>query len=353
MASSTPRIALVDDDRFDAHRPPDEAAGHPERPARLAAARRGARRGADRVAAELVPVPTVRAARETLSRVHAPWYLDALEAAVARIAPGFLDGDTYANESTWDAALRAAGGAAAMTARLLEPDGPRRGVALLRPPGHHATRSSAMGFCLLNNVAVAAAEALERGVERVAIVDWDVHHGNGTEAIFADDPRVFFASIHQSPLYPGTGAAGDVGTGPGRGATLNVPLPPGTDSAGWAEAFTELVLPLVRGHEPGLVLVSCGFDGDRRDPLSEMDVEPALFGALTTALLGALDDMAPVGVILEGGYDLEAVEEGTRAVVEALGGATASPITEPVHAATRTALDDAREARGRALDRRS
>ena len=175
-----------------------------------------------------------------------------------------------------------------------------------------------MGFCLLNNVAVAAAHARALGRQRVLVLDWDVHHGNGTEAIFYDDPSVLFVSLHQSPSYPGTGAAEDLGQGEGRGRNVNLPLPPGATDAVYAAAFARVVLPVIEQFAPDFTLVSCGFDAHARDPLAQMELSAGGFGAMTTSLLGVLDARCPLGVVLEGGYDLEALRDSSAAVAGAL-----------------------------------
>jgi acetoin utilization deacetylase AcuC-like enzyme len=221
---------------------------------------------------------------------------------------GWLDADTFVGEGSWDAALRAAGAAveAARSALRGEP-----AFAVVRPPGHHATRGTAMGFCLLNNVAIAA-NALRR---RVAIVDVDVHHGNGTQDVFYERDDVLYASLHGWPLYPGTGAAGEAGRGKGAGSTLNVPLPAGTTDAAWMERVEHAVLPAVRAFRPDVVLVSAGFDADARDPLGNLALSPRSF----RACVAALRDVQPrIAAVLEGGYDLDAVREGAAAVTAAL-----------------------------------
>ncbi|HET9244144.1 MAG TPA: histone deacetylase [Gaiella sp.] len=236
---------------------------------------------------KLGPTRTGRpATRAQAERVHDASYLDALE---ARAEMGWLDGDTLAGPTSWEGALLAAG--CAIEAAV------EGGFALVRPPGHHALPDRAMGFCLVGNVAVAARHAQdELGVERIAIVDWDVHHGNGTEAMFRGDDSVLFVSLHQWPFYPGTG-----GPGTSDATTLNVPLPAGSGDAEYAAAFTELVEPAVRGFDPQLVLVSAGFDAHVDDPLAHMEVTEQGFEELArrSAQLGPR-----VGAVLEGGYNL-------------------------------------------------
>ena len=227
------------------------------------------------------------ASREQVERCHEPAYLDRLAAIEV---PTLLDPDTVASATSWEAALLAAG----CTLDAVE----RGGFALVRPPGHHALAGRAMGFCLLDNVAVAARYAqAELGIERVAIVDWDVHHGNGTEEIFRDDDSVFFASMHQWPFYPGSGGPGEGGR-----TTLNVPLPAGCGDDDYLRAFDELVAPAVRAFEPELVLVSAGFDAHVMDPLAAMRVTENGFRELARRCSSLSDRVAAV---LEGGYDLQ------------------------------------------------
>jgi acetoin utilization deacetylase AcuC-like enzyme len=202
-------------------------------------------------------------------------------------------------------------------------DGPsKRGVALVRPPGHHARPDHAMGFCLLNNIAIAAAHARARGLERVAIIDWDVHHGNGTQDAFFDDPHVLYMSTHQFPFYPGTGAVLETGEGDGKGFTVNVPLTAGGGDAVYRAAFERVILPVLDEYRPQLVLVSAGFDASARDPLAEMTLSADAFGWMARALRRVADKSAEgrIALVLEGGYDLVALESGllaaTRGIVE-------------------------------------
>jgi acetoin utilization deacetylase AcuC-like enzyme len=307
----TPRLAIATGDRFAAHVAPGF---HPERPERLAAARR-ALEGlpGTRVAVALRP-----ATRDELLRVHDPGYLATLERELAR-GTGYLDGDTYFGPGTHEAAWLAAGGACEVVDALIQ-DRADVGALLARPPGHHATRSRAMGFCLLNNVAVAAAHARARGLDRVAIVDWDVHHGNGTEDIFQHDPSVLVVSLHQWPLYPGTGAAHDVGQGDARGTTVNIPLPPDSGGAVYRAAFDRLVLPLLAEARPDLVLVSAGFDAHERDPLAAMRLHEADYAWMASRLREAALALGHGRVVLflEGGYDLRALEASLAASLRAL-----------------------------------
>ena len=245
--------------------------------------------------------------RELLHLVHPERYVAAIEALCAS-GGGFIDADTAAVPDTWEAALRAAGGAAALVDALLGGSA-RTGVSALRPPGHHAERERAMGFCFFGNVAVAARRATSaHGLSRVLILDWDVHHGNGTEAIFAADSDVLFVSIHEWPLYPGTGPASYSGEGPGEGYTVNLPVPSGTGDPAYRSLVEHVAAPLIEQWEPQLVLVSAGFDAHRDDPLATCTVTEAGFAGMTASLRRACDAVgAPLGLVLEGGYDLGAL----------------------------------------------
>ena len=336
-----PRVAIVDDTRFDEHRPRGH---HPERPERLEAARAGLRAAVPE--AHHVAVEPSAANEHDLGAVHSVRYLRTLGDTVGH-GWGHLDADTYWSPGTWDAAVHAAGGAMEM-ARLLVRGEADAGFALLRPPGHHATPDRAMGFCMLNHVALAARAALEAGAERVAIVDWDVHHGNGTQAAFEDDPRVLFVSSHQWPFYPGTGGAEEVGSGEGAGRTANVALPAGRGPEVYGSAWRRVVLPLLDGFDPSVVLVSSGFDAHERDPLAGHELDAATYAAMASALLDFAERRGGrgVGFLLEGGYDLYALEESVRAVGRAIEGertelpqSAPTPRFEQAILATLTALE--------------
>jgi acetoin utilization deacetylase AcuC-like enzyme len=290
--------------------------GHPERPARIVALEAEMERngwfGWER---EEAP----RATRDELSRVHPPEHIDLIAALSAR-GGGAIDLDTSAVAGTYEAALRAAGGAVALVDALLR-DGDPCGVSALRPPGHHAEAARAMGFCFFNNVAVAAAHARSaHGAERVLILDWDVHHGNGTNDIFHADPSILFCSIHEWPLYPGTGPAEDAGSGAGAGFTVNLPVPGGSGDAVHGSLVEHVVAPLIRAFAPQLVLVSAGFDAHRDDPLATLRLSEAGFAAMTASLRRACADVgAPLGLVLEGGYAVAALAGSMAAVVPVLG----------------------------------
>lgn len=331
-------LAVVDDPRFALHR----ATGpHPERPERLDAARAGLARAAGAFA----PVPTtVRAASlEELCRVHDPAYCEALAQKAG--GRGYLDEDTYYGPDSVESARVAAGSSIELVSTLLDGRA-RAGVALVRPPGHHARPKAAMGFCLLNNVAIAAAHARARGARRVAIVDFDVHHGNGTQEMFYADPSVLFVSLHQFPFYPGTGAAAETGRGEGEGFTVNVPLSAGADDAVYRAAFDRLVLPVVEQFAPDLLLVSAGFDAHASDPLASMRLSRDAYGTMTRRLRAVVGQAAPMALILEGGYDLAALSDSLEQAVTGMMDdlpepALPSPRLSPAHSAD---LDRARAA---------
>ena len=266
----------------------------------------------------LEPTEAPEATREQLLRVHTPEHVDAI-AELCRRGGGMIDMDTIVVEASYGAALHAAGGAAHAVDRMLA-DGERLAFCGLRPPGHHAETARAMGFCLFNNIAVAAAHALEEhGAERVLVLDWDVHHGNGTDEIFSDSDRVLYASIHQNPLYPGTGDADETGTGAGEGFTINLPVPPGSGPDDFLSLVQHVVIPLAREHRPALIGISAGYDAHRADPLAQclLDAEAYADMAASVRVLAAELEV-PVLVCLEGGYDLDALAESVTATISAL-----------------------------------
>ncbi|HSI81478.1 MAG TPA: histone deacetylase [Solirubrobacterales bacterium] len=283
---------------------------HPENATRLRAIEVAIEAGGG-LGLERVDAPA--ASREELERVHSAAHVDAIEAFSAG-GGGIIDVDTVASRGSYEAALHAAG-AAAWAARELLAGSDRAAFCALRPPGHHADVERAMGFCLFNNAAVAAAAALADGAERVLILDWDVHHGNGTEAIFAADPRVLYVSIHQAPLYPGTGPAAYEGEAEGEGYTINLPVAAGAGREEFCGLVEHLVAPVAAAYEPGLVIVSAGYDAHREDPLASCMLEAGDYAdmAARVCALGA-----PVVVCLEGGYSPAALAASVVATIHAL-----------------------------------
>lgn len=309
-------MLLVTDERFLGHR---AGSRHPEQPARLNAVWDGlAAAGLDDA---LIRAEPRMAEVEELLAVHPVAHLDRLE-EVDAAGGGRIDADTVMNAESWTAARLAAG------AGLVAVEALRDGVAdvafcAVRPPGHHATRAESMGFCLLNNVAVTATALADAG-QRVAIVDVDAHHGNGTQDVFYDDDRVLFVSCHQWPLYPGTGAADEVGTGAGTGTTVNVPLPPGTAGDDYRYAMDALVVPVVERFVPDWLLVSAGFDAHRSDPLTDLGLTSGDYADLMATLSGLVPSGRLV-TFLEGGYDLDALSDSAGASVAALLGVDHRP----------------------------
>jgi acetoin utilization deacetylase AcuC-like enzyme len=263
-----------------------------------------------------------------VTAVHPDAYVDAIQTA-AEAGGGYLDADTILSPGSYRAAMHAAGGACAMVDELLAGNAPFAFCGM-RPPGHHAERATAMGFCLLNNVAIAAQHALGRDIERVLVLDWDVHHGNGTNDIFHSRDDVLFASIHQSPLYPGTGPLSDTGSGPGAGFSLNLPVPPGSGEREFVSLVQHVVAPAAREFRPGIVLVSAGYDAHRDDPLASCELEDGSYGALAAGVRELAAELgAPIGVVLEGGYALGALARSVAATLEALGNGVPAPSVEP------------------------
>jgi acetoin utilization deacetylase AcuC-like enzyme len=258
------------------------------------------------------------AATAALTRVHSASYLRQLE-EFCHAGAGSLDPDTFARPDSWDAALLSAG-AGLQAVEVLRRRGTGVAFVATRPPGHHALAERAMGFCLLNNVAVSAAALVADG-ERVLIVDWDVHHGNGTQDLFWDDPSVLYVSTHQSPFYPGTGGADEVGGEGARGLTLNVPLPAGTTGDVVRRALDEVAAPVIDEFSPTWVLVSAGFDAHRADPLAELALSSADFADLARTVAGFAPAPGRLVLFLEGGYDLGALRSSVAATLGALSGA--------------------------------
>jgi acetoin utilization deacetylase AcuC-like enzyme len=305
-------LIVVSSERFAEHQTPP---GHPESPERADAmdvvANEWRRRKGEVVAPR-------EATREQLARVHDPEYLKRID-ETAGVAMA-LDPDTYTSPETCEIARLAAGACVDAVERVMSGKN-TRALALVRPPGHHAERNRAMGFCFYNNVAVAAAHARRLGASKVAIVDYDVHHGNGTQHIFESDPTVLYCSVHQYPYYPGTGSAREVGEGDGAGLTVNLPLEAGATDDDYHQVFDEVVIPVVRAFGPDLILVSAGLDAHERDPLGGMRLTTPAFGAMTMALRLVADECCQgrLVAVTEGGYDLLAFRDSLLAVVHALG----------------------------------
>jgi acetoin utilization deacetylase AcuC-like enzyme len=294
-----------------------ETGPHPEQPARIVAIERELE---NRGYLGFERVSSPAAGRDVLRAVHEERHIELIKRASAG-GGAQIDADTVVSPGSFEAALHAAGGAVALVDRLVNGSAPT-GFSIHRPPGHHAEAARAMGFCLFNNIAVAARHALDaHGLERVMIVDWDVHHGNGTNDIFHEEPRVLFCSVHQSPLYPGTGPAGDVGSGPGRGFTVNVPVPPGSGDETFGSVIEHVCAALARAWKPQLLLVSAGYDAHREDPLADCLVTDAGYGAMARSVRGMGENVGmPVGAVLEGGYALDALARGVAVTMEALAG---------------------------------
>ena len=298
------------------HDPQALSPEHPDAPARIAAIE------AALVVAdiELQRVEAPAARQDELTLVHSEQHVAFID-ELCQSGGGQIDSDTYVGEASYEAALYAAGGACELV-RMLTSGVADAGFCALRPAGHHAERDRAMGFCLFNNMAIAVEHAIrEHGMRRVMVIDWDVHHGNGTAEIFRQRADVLVADIHQNGLFPGTGALGDTGSGPGRGYTVNLPVPSGSDEEIWLSLLEHLIVPIGLEYEPQLVLISAGFDAHEADPLGGCRLQSSSFGQMAChvrELAGRLG--VPVGAVLEGGYDLEALAESAVATMAALGG---------------------------------
>lgn len=307
---------IFTDPRYQHH---DPGEGHPERPARLAA-----------IETQLTsaPLPVTRvtprpATRGELALVHDSALLDRIDAIKGLTAD--LDADTHTSPGSYEAALLAAGASIDAVTEVMQGRA-RNAFALVRPPGHHATPSTAMGFCLFNNVAIAAESALKAGAKKVAILDWDVHHGNGTQDAFWSRRDVLYLSSHQFPFYPGTGAPHELGEGEGKGFTVNVALPGGQSDADYGAAFESVFLPVLEQYQPDLLLVSAGFDPHEADPLGGMGVTERGFAAMCSALKAFTERTCKgrIVLLLEGGYDLGGLSRSVHACLEVLTGRTDS-----------------------------
>jgi len=257
-------------------------------------------------------------ANAQLERIHPPEHIERIRATSAA-GGGWFDADTLASAGSWTAALHAAGGACAVVDAVMGEERAPTAFAGLRPPGHHCEETRPMGFCLFNNVAVAAQHALDAySAERVVVFDWDVHHGNGTNDIFHSRRDVLYISIHQSPLYPGSGPLRDAGSGDAEGYTVNLPVPPGAGEPIWLSLVEHVVAPIMRAYEPGLILVSAGFDAHRADPLAQCSLSTESFAKMARHVSATARRLGvPFGSVLEGGYDLDALAASVAATLEA------------------------------------
>lgn len=331
------RTALIADQRFMAHSP---GRHHPERPERIAAL---IHMTSELRRPQLKHYSPRAASPQELELCHGAEYV----AAVARTA-GLerydFDPDTHASPETWTTAALAAGGVLTAVESVLDGDADN-GFVLVRPPGHHARPDTAMGFCFFNNVAIAAKWLIEqRGLSRVLVLDWDVHHGNGTQEMFYDSARVLYMSTHQYPFYPGTGYFDEIGVGAGAGFTVNAPLPAGTGDREYLAIFDNLLLPIARQFNPKFVLVSAGFDAHHRDPLGGMRLTEDGYTLMARRMrqLAAECCDGKIVAVLEGGYDLHALAESTRVVIEELGRAADEPLApSSIDARTAPLLDRA------------
>src|SRR5688572_14396534 len=303
-------LVLVSSKRFVDHVTP---VGHPERPERAQVFERVAKTFDDDGGRVVEPR---LATDEDLERVHTREHIDAIASTRGRAT--MIDEDTFTSPDSDDIARLAAGAVLTGVDRALDGPAGSRALVLVRPPGHHAEADRAMGFCLYSNIAVGAAYARSRGCARVAIVDYDVHHGNGTQWIFYEDPTVLFVSSHQYPFYPGTGARSEKGRGAGLGYTLNIPLDAGARDDEIERKYAAEVVPAVRGFKPDLLMISAGFDAHEMDPLGQLRMTTEGFGRLTKSLIELANEVCGGRVVLatEGGYDLEALSASLEAVIE-------------------------------------
>jgi acetoin utilization deacetylase AcuC-like enzyme len=322
-------LVVVTSDRFADHITPP---GHPERVERAEAMEVAVAAWRKRGGEAVEPRPAIDA---DLLRVHDSEYVRSIRALRGRAA--MLDADTFTSPDSGEVARLAAGAVLTAIDIVLEAHSAARGLAVVRPPGHHAERDRAMGFCLFNNIAIGAAWARQRGLERVAVVDYDVHHGNGTQHTFYQDPSVLFVSSHQFPFYPGTGAADEVGRGAGAGFTVNLPLEAGATDDDFDRVYREIAIPVLRQFKPNLILVSAGFDAHERDPLAGMRMTTDGFGRLTSQLLAAADELCHGRIVLvtEGGYDTRALRECIEKVIALASGIETVAAPAPARAAPR------------------
>jgi acetoin utilization deacetylase AcuC-like enzyme len=299
------------------HDPQALSPDHPDHPRRLEAIEAAVRTAGLELTRRAAPAAT----EAELALVHSDRHI-AFIRRLCESGGGQIDDDTFVGPASFEAALRAAGGACEMV-RALTSGQERQGFCALRPAGHHAERDCAMGFCLFNNIAVAAELAIrEHSVEKVMIIDWDVHHGNGTAEIFRHRPDVLVTSIHQSGLFPGTGALADAGSGDGRGYTVNLPVPPGSGEEIWLSLVEYLLVPIGRDYRPELLLISAGFDAHEADPLADCRLDAGAFALIACHVRDLARELGvPLGAVLEGGYAPEALGESVAVTLSALDGA--------------------------------
>ena len=313
--SRSDRTAIVWSDEYEDH----DTGSHPESPERIGAISRALKAAGmfdDRLVLTPEPAPL-----DAILAVHSPEVAELVQRAASQ-GGAWLDPDTFVSPRSYDVALLAAGGACRAVDAVMQGEAPRA-FALVRPPGHHAEPEQAMGFCVFNNIAVAAEHAINTyALDRIAIVDWDVHHGNGTQAAFWRSSQVLFISLHQYPFYPGTGSSAERGAGNGEGYTLNIPLRAGSDDAVYASMFEEQVIPALEAFAPRLILVSAGYDPHADDPLALMRVSTAAFGRFARIVNDAAMRLCDgrLVLVLEGGYNLDALGEGVVETIRALDG---------------------------------
>ena len=332
-------ILLLTDERMLDHAP---GADHPERPDRL----RVALAALDESGLTIDRLPVREGVREDFERVHSTSHVDRILALTGQSAR--LDADTVVSPGSVLAARLACGATLGLVESILDPALPSRGLALVRPPGHHAEATKAMGFCLFGNIAIAAVHAIDRlGLKRVMIVDWDVHHGNGTQHLLEERGDVLVLNLHQDGIYPHMGHVNEIGRGLGEGATINIPLPGGSRGGEYLAAFEEVVIPAADRFRPDLILVSAGFDGHARDPLAGQDLETEDFAAMCAQICQIAERHCAgrVGLVLEGGYDLEALAESVLRCAEVLAGGSAKLVDADAGAAQRV-LDRVRRVHG-------
>jgi acetoin utilization deacetylase AcuC-like enzyme len=339
------KTAVVEDKRFLAHRGP---AGHPERTERISAV--GA--AIDARSEPLTRIAPRAATPDEILRVHSREHFDQI-AEASRHAPAQLDPDTYVSAESFEVALLAAGGTTELALRVARGE-LDSGLAAVRPPGHHAESDRAMGFCLFNNVAIAARALQEQeSVDRIMILDWDVHHGNGTQHFFESDPSVLYASTHQFPFYPGTGAVDEIGVDRGEGFTLNVPLPAGCGDREYVGVMERLIAPAARSFRPEVILISCGFDAHRDDPLAAMNVTREGYRDMAGIARALADDLCGgrIVFVLEGGYAASGLQDGVNAVLDVITREDSPEIPKKAPVLSGTVLDTVIEQVSRAHQR--